>query len=104
MYMIVVRFDIKPEHRQDFINAGLQDGHDSCLYEPGTKRFEIVQDEDDPNCFYFSEVYEDKAANQAHGSGPYYKAFAATVSDYYRQQPVFLVKGTMIPSLETTEK
>lgn len=98
MYIIVVGLEIKPEHRQDFIKAALQDGHDSSLNEPGTRRFELLQDESNPNCFYLSEVYEDKAAFEAHANGPYFQAFVAAVSAYYAQKPTWLAKGTLISS------
>jgi len=101
MYVIVVSTEIKPEHRQDFIKAALQDGHDSCLNEPGTQRFELVQDESNPNRFYFIEAYEDKAAFEAHGNRPYFQAFTAAVAGYEAQKPTWLVRGTLASSSET---
>ena len=102
MYTIVVGLEIKPEHRQDFIKAALQDGHDSSLNEPGTRRFELLQDESNPNRFYLSEAYEDKAAFEAHANGPYFQAFAAAVSGYYVQKPTWLARGTLISSSDVT--
>jgi autoinducer 2-degrading protein len=101
MYIIVVSVEIKPEHRQDFIKAALQDGHDSTLNEPGTRRFELIQDESNPNRFYFMEAYEDKTAFEAHGNGPYFQAFVAAVSGYSSQQSTWLARGTLISSSNT---
>jgi quinol monooxygenase YgiN len=98
VYIIVVSLEIKPEHRQDFIKAALQDGQDSTLNEPGTRRLELVQDESNPNRFYLSEAYEDKAAFEAHASGPYFQAYFAAVSGYYALKPMWLVRGTLISS------
>ena len=98
MYIIVVGLEIKPEHRQDFIKAALQDGHDSSLNEPGTRRFELLQDESNHNCFYLSEAYEEKAAFEAHANGPYFQAFVAAVSGYFAQKPTWLAQGTLISS------
>lgn len=98
MYFLVVSLEIKPEHRQDFIKAALQDGQDSCLNEPGTRRFDLIQDESNPNRFYLSEAYEDKAAFEAHANGPYFQAYFAAVSDYYAQKSTVLVRGTLISS------
>jgi autoinducer 2-degrading protein len=98
MYVIVVSTEIKPEHRQDFIKAALQDGHDSSLNEPGTRRFELIEDENNPNLFYFMEVYEDKAAFNAHGDGPYFKAFIAAVAGYEARPSTWLARGTLISS------
>jgi len=97
MYIIVSSFEInKPEHRQDFIKAALQDGHNSRLHEPGTLRFELVQDESNPNLFYLSEAYKDKAAFEAHKKGRFYQDFFADISGYYTLTE--LVGGTLIPS------
>jgi (4S)-4-hydroxy-5-phosphonooxypentane-2,3-dione isomerase len=98
MYAIVVGLEIKPEHRQDFIKAALQDGQDSSLNEPGTRRFELLQDESNPNRFYLSEAYEDKAAFEAHANGPYFQAFVAAVSGYYAKKPMWLARGRLISS------
>lgn len=98
MYTLIVSIEVKPEHRQDFVKAALQDGHDSLLNEPGTQRFEVIEDERNPNRFILSEVYADKAAFDAHATGPYFQAFAATVTDYYAQKPVWLVRGPVTPA------
>jgi autoinducer 2-degrading protein len=98
MYIVVIKLEIKPEYRQDFIKAALQDGHDSISNEPGTRRFELVQDESHPNRFCLSEAYEDQAAFEAHIKGPYFQAFAAAASAYYAQQPTWLARGTLISS------
>ncbi len=102
MYAIVVGLEIKPEHRQDFIKAALRDGHDSSISEPGTRRFELLQDESNPNRFYLGEAYEDKAAFETHANGPYFQAFAAAVSGYYVQKPTWLARGTLISSSDVT--
>jgi len=93
-YIIVSRFEIKPQHRQDFIDAALKDGRDSLHHEQGARRFEIVEDESDPNSFYLSEAYEDKEAFDAHTKGCFYQDFFDTTKGYYTQTDV-LVKGTL---------
>jgi Antibiotic biosynthesis monooxygenase len=49
MYHIAAYFDVSPEHRQEFIDAALQDGRDSVAKEPGTNRFELIEDANSPN-------------------------------------------------------
>jgi len=98
MYIIVSRFQIKPKHRQDFIKAALQDGRNSRLNEPGTLRFELVQDESNPNRFYLSEAYKDKEAFDAHKKGRFFQEFFANISGYYSLKE--LVKGTLIDESE----
>jgi len=96
MYIIVSSFEIKPEHRQDFIKAALEDGRNSRLHEQGIRRFELVEDESDPNHFYLSEAYENKKAFEDHTKGDFFNAFFKAISGYSTHTD--LVKGRLIPS------
>lgn len=49
MCHIAVHFDVRPEHRDEFIAAALEDGRNSGRDEPGTQRFELIVDEENPN-------------------------------------------------------
>ena len=73
MYHIAAYFDVPPEHHKTFIEAALEDGRGSGLNEPGTRRFELIRDEDNPNRFYLDEMYDDRAAFDRHCSGPHFK-------------------------------
>jgi (4S)-4-hydroxy-5-phosphonooxypentane-2,3-dione isomerase len=95
MYHVAVYFDVQPEHRQDFINASLKDGRDSGANEPGTLRFELIQDESNPDRFYLNEGYESAEAFETHANGEYFKAFFAEITPYV-QGPVFLIRGTRV--------
>jgi (4S)-4-hydroxy-5-phosphonooxypentane-2,3-dione isomerase len=75
MYQLSSYFDVPSERIQDFIDAALEDGRDSLANERGTKRFELIQDEDKPNRFYLDEAYDDRAAFEEHTNGPFYKRF-----------------------------
>jgi len=95
MYHVAVYFDVQPEHRQDFINAAIKDGIDSGANEPGTLRFELIQDESDPNRFYLNEGYESAEAFDVHANGEFFKAFFAEVTPYV-QGPTWLIKGARV--------
>lgn len=95
MYHLVASFDVKPEHRDDFIDAALADGRDSVDSEPGTRRFEVIVDADDPNRFYLNEAYDDAAAFEAHKMGPYLTRFFKAIEDY-ASKPTEPIKGTRI--------
>jgi quinol monooxygenase YgiN len=72
MHALLVTFKIKPEHRERFIKAAEDDSICSMRDEPGCLRFEVYEDQSDPNGFYFLEVYRDEAAFQAHQQTPHY--------------------------------
>jgi autoinducer 2-degrading protein len=95
MYNIAVSFKVPSEHREDFINAALEDGRDSGANEPGTLRFELIADESDPNTFYLNEAYEDLDAFNAHADGEYFKEFFAAIGAY-AEGPTWLIKGNRV--------
>ena len=95
MYQFLVSFTVQPEHRDDFVRAANKTAHDSLANEPGSKRFEVIADEKNPDLFYLNEVYADLDAFNAHASGPYFKAFFAEASTY-AEGPTWLMRGNVI--------
>ena len=57
MFGIWVKVRIKPELRQRFLHAIEIDALGSERDEPGCLRFNVLQDEQDENVYYFYEVY-----------------------------------------------
>lgn len=94
MYQFLVSFVVQPEHREDFIRSAQKTGRDSLANEPGSKRFEVITDEENPNLIYLNEVYVDVDAFNAHAGGPYFGAFFAEVSPY-AEGPTWLMKGNV---------
>lgn len=88
MYILVVTIDIKPEHREAFIEAMLEDARGSRENEPGCVRFDVIQDEANPNRIYLYEVYRDRAAFEAHLQTPHFLKWQATVKDWFASPPV----------------
>jgi len=77
MLAIWVKVRIKPELRQRFLDAIEVDALGSERDEPGCLRFNVLQDEKDPNVYYFFEVYRDQAALEAHRTMPHYATWRA---------------------------
>jgi (4S)-4-hydroxy-5-phosphonooxypentane-2,3-dione isomerase len=71
MFALVVSLRVKPELRDQFLAAAEDDSTCSVRDEPGCHRFDVLQDNADPNHFYFYEVYDDEAAFEAHGRTPH---------------------------------
>lgn len=99
MYHIAVSFDVPVERRDDFIKAAFRDGRDSIADESGTKRFELIVDEENSNRFYLNEAYEDKAAFDVHREGPHFAAFFATIEGF-AEGPTWLIDGTRLDDRE----
>ena len=77
MYAVVVSLKVKPEMREKFLAAALDDCTCSRRDEPGCLRFDVLQDNTDPNKFFFYEVYEDEKAVEAHRAAPHYATWRA---------------------------
>src|SRR5215470_5672680 len=95
MYQFLVSFTVQPEHRDDFIRAARKTARDSLANEPGSLRFEVIADEENPDVFYLNEVYTDVDAFNAHADGPYFGAFFAEASTYAKG-PTWLMRGNLI--------
>ncbi len=83
MIALIVNIQVQPYHRQEFIDAMLDDARGSVNDEPGCLRFDVLQDETDPNRIYLYEVYTDQAAFEAHGKAPHLIKWRETVKDWY---------------------
>ena len=70
MEILMVRIKVKPEHLDEFIVEMIGDAEGSVMNEPGCRRFDIVQDMDDPTMLALCEVYNDDAAIDDHRSRP----------------------------------
>ncbi|WP_189153410.1 putative quinol monooxygenase [Lentzea pudingi] len=94
MYQFLVSFTVQPEHREDFVKAARRTAEDSLANEPGSLRFEVIADEENPDLFYLNETYADVDAFNAHASGPYFGAFFAEAGAY-AEGPTWLMKGNV---------
>ena len=95
MLAIWVKVRIKPAERQRFLQAIEVDALGSEGDEPGCLRFNVLQDAQDANVYYFYEVYKDQAALEAHRAAPHYAVWRAAAdaldgpAEPVRCQPVF---------------
>ena len=77
MLAMWVKVRIKPESRQRFLEAIEVDALGSERDEPGCLRFNVLQDLEDENVYYFYELYTDGAALEAHRATPHYAVWRA---------------------------
>ena len=104
MISIFVSIKVKPAFRERFIEASYGDAQGSVRDEPGCFRFDILQNDGDPNQFHLYEVYTDQAAIEAHRSAPHYKKWRETVWDWLDGEPERLAMTTLFPSDEGWRK
>ena len=82
MYIVTVDFDLDPRYVAPFMDAMLENARESRAVEAGCRQFDVCRSEDDPTKVFLYEVYDDRAAFEAHVASEHYKAFAARVGEW----------------------
>ena len=72
MYTLIVSMQVRPDKREQFLAAIAENAEASVRDEPGCLRFDVVEDAQQPNRFYFYEIYRDAAAFAAHKAAPHF--------------------------------
>jgi (4S)-4-hydroxy-5-phosphonooxypentane-2,3-dione isomerase len=72
MYTLFVSLQVRPEKRDRFLSAIAENADASVRDEPGCVRFDVMEDAQRANHFYFYEIYTDPAAFQAHKAAPHF--------------------------------
>ena len=79
--MLIVHVDVqvKPESVEEFRLATIENARAS-VQEPGIARFDVVQQQDDPNRFVLIEVYRTPDAAAAHKETAHYAKWRDAVA------------------------
>lgn len=83
MFVSLAQVDLTPEHRDAYLAQMIALARRSLDGEAGTLRYQIIQDEADPNRLHVVEGYRDRAAFEAHMQGESIGRFVAA----YAVQP-----------------
>ena len=89
MYTLFVSLQVRPDKRDRFLTAIAENAAASVRDEPGCLRFDVMEDAQQPNRFYFYEIYTDPAAFDAHKAAPHFAVW---------RQAADGVRGTRQPS------
>lgn len=81
MVVTCVHVSVKPEHVEDFIQA-TQINHANSIQEPENRRFDILQDPQDPTQFLLYEAYASEAGAAAHKQTQHYLTWRDTVAPW----------------------
>ncbi len=88
MILIVVNWQIKPEHAQAWPEI-VADFTESTRAEPGNKWFEWSRSLDDPTKYVLVEAFDDDAA-EAHVSSEHFTTAMAELGQYLTERPKIL--------------
>lgn len=81
MQVTIVHVQVKPEHVQDFIDATRRN-HEASVREPGNRRFDVLQSQDDPTRFVLYEAYANAEDAAAHKKTTHYATWRDTVAGW----------------------
>ena len=97
MLAMWVKVRVMPEARERFLKAIEVDALGSEKDEPGCLRFNVLQDREDKNVYYFFECYRDEAALEAHRAAPHYAVWRAA-ADTLDGPPQAVRTDTVFPA------
>lgn len=96
MHVVCVYVHVKPEHRDAFVEASLENARNT-IREPGNVRFDVLQQADDPNRWMFYEVYRDEAGMKAHKETSHYARWAEAVATWMAEPRKGVKYATLFP-------
>ena len=74
-HVVAVVFRAKPAHRDEFRRAMIENATASRTREPGCRQFDVCTDPQDQTRVFLYELYDDRAAFDAHLATPHFKEF-----------------------------
>ena len=80
LHIALVHVHVKPDRVDAFREASLLNASESRR-EPGVKRFDVIQETEDPTRFVLVEVFRDPGAAAAHRETAHYQRWRDTVAD-----------------------
>lgn len=81
MVVTTVMIKVRKENIDDFIEATIPN-HEASINEPGNRRFDLLQNGEDPTLFILYEAYDSKEAAAAHKETSHYKAWREAVAPH----------------------
>ncbi|GJD48244.1 (4S)-4-hydroxy-5-phosphonooxypentane-2,3-dione isomerase [Methylobacterium crusticola] len=76
-FVVIAEFKLKEGARAAFLELARDDAAHSVADEPGCRQFDVTVAEDDPDRIVLYEVYDDRAAFEAHLETPHLARFRA---------------------------
>jgi quinol monooxygenase YgiN len=96
MFVACVHVHVKPEHREAFLSATLENAR-KTIQEPGNLRFDVLEQVDAPNHFMLYEVYRDEPDIKAHKETAHYAQWAAAAPSWAAEPRWSTRYGSLFP-------
>ncbi len=79
-FVVLAELSVSQPHRAEFLELCAFDSRSSVQNEPGCRQFDVLTSESTPESIVLYEVYDSKAAFDAHLATPHYATFAEGVA------------------------
>jgi (4S)-4-hydroxy-5-phosphonooxypentane-2,3-dione isomerase len=76
-FAIIVEFRLQPGTRPEFLRLIAKNACASAQTEPGCRRFDVLEPDDQPDSVWLYEIYNDEAAFEAHMRSAHFAEFDA---------------------------
>ncbi|MFW9930639.1 MAG: putative quinol monooxygenase [Candidatus Thorarchaeota archaeon] len=96
MFICCVSIWVKPEYRQEFIDA-TKENASASQKEPGNLRFDVLECLDNSNEFFLYEVYKSEEDMNTHKRTSHYKKWRDTVEDMMAKPRVGVKHKSIFP-------
>ena len=80
MYAVTVSFTVAQGRMVDFIPLMQKNARTSLAEEPGCRQFDVCSDPTAPDAVFLYELYDDRAAFDAHLASAHFRSFDAAVA------------------------
>ncbi len=87
-FVITVEFRVKPNAMQAFRKLIDENARQSCRSEPGCRRFDVLAPATDAGGIFLYEIYDDRAAFDAHMKTAHFKEFNEKSADLVLEKRV----------------
>ena len=88
MYVITVTFQVKPAHVPEFLREIRINAANSLRLEPGCRHFDVCVSPRDARTVFLYELYDDRAAFDAHLASDHFQAFNRLTADWIESKEV----------------
>ena len=92
MYVVLVEFNLQPQHFENFKNRVQRQARDSLTLETDCHVFDVCISAERDNYVLLYEVYTDRAAFDAHLASAHFHDFDASVRDWVADKKVTLLE------------
>src|SRR5688572_15815250 len=93
MHVVLVLVTVRTELLAEFEAALLHNARESVKMDPGCVRFDVSQQQDDPQRWVLYEVYESPAAHAAHRQSAHFLAYDAVAARAVTDKVVIRATG-----------